>query len=227
MRFLPILVLVVVAVVAWRSGVLHELSPAQLGDFAARLRAAAQAAPAASILLFILAYAVLTGACLPVALAMSLLAGLVFGRLSGAAAVLLGATGGAMTTYAAARSAFASALVARAERDPRLLRIMQGFGRNAFSYILTLRLLPFFPFPLVNIASGLAAVPLRAYVAATLVGGVPTAIIYAALGASLRETLLSSESLHAVFRDPRLILPLAALAALSLGPILYRRVRAR
>jgi uncharacterized membrane protein YdjX (TVP38/TMEM64 family) len=227
LRYLPLAVLVVVALTAWRMGLLHLLAPSELHQRSVQLRAAADARPVLAITTFVLGYAVLTGACLPVALALSLLGGLVFGRVAGAAGVLLGATGAAMVTYGATRSAFAAALVARAERDPRLRRIMNGFGRQAFSYILTLRLLPFFPFALVNIAAGLAAVPLRAYVSATLLGGVPTAVIYSSLGASLGETLQSEESLLKVLSSPSVVLPLAALAALSLGPILYRRLRDR
>jgi uncharacterized membrane protein YdjX (TVP38/TMEM64 family) len=225
LRFLPLALLAGVAVAAWWSGVLHLLSPAHLGDEADRLRAVARAQPVLTLAVFIAAYAVLTGACLPVALALSLTGGLVFGRVFGAAGVLLGATGGAILTYVAARSAFAAVLVARARRDPRLHRIMDGFGRNAFGYILTLRLLPFFPFALVNVASGLAAVPARTYAAATLVGGAPTAIIYSSLGASLGETIRSQAGLARALHDPKVLAPLAILAALSIGPLLYRRFR--
>jgi uncharacterized membrane protein YdjX (TVP38/TMEM64 family) len=227
LRYLPLVALVAIALAAWRSGLLHRLSLGHLAEQAADLRAAAATSPATALGGFILIYAALTGACLPVALVLSLLGGLVFGRDVGACAVLLGATGAAMVTYGTARTAFAAALLARAERDPRLGRIMQGFGRNAFSYILTLRLLPFFPFALVNIASGLAAVPLGAYAAATLLGGIPTAVIYSSLGASLGESLRSEQSLMDAVEAPGVIIPLAALAGLSLAPALYRRLRRR
>ncbi|MDB5447130.1 MAG: hypothetical protein JWQ97_2447 [Phenylobacterium sp.] len=226
-RFAPLAILAAIAAVAWWAGLPHALSPAELGHRQAELRDSAAEAPVLAVGLFVLAYAVLTGACLPVALMLSLVGGLVFGPWIGGAAVLVGATGGAMLTYAATRSAFAHVLVARAERDPRLQRIMQGFGRNAFSYIVTLRLIPFFPFPLVNIASGLAAVPLRPYALGTFLGGAPTALIYASLGAGLGASLGSERSLAEAVRAPGVILPLAALTALSLIPMLFRRVRRR
>ena len=226
-RFAPLAILIAIAAVAWWAGLPHALSPAELGRRQAELRDSAADAPILSVGLFVVVYAVLTGACLPVALMLSLVGGLVFGPWVGAAAVLVGATGGALVAYGATRSAFAHVLVARAERDPRLQRIMQGFGRNAFSYILTLRLIPFFPFPLVNVASGLAAVPLRAYALGTLVGGVPTALIYTSLGAGLGASLGSEGSLEAAVRAPGVILPLVALAALSLIPMLFRRFRRR
>jgi uncharacterized membrane protein YdjX (TVP38/TMEM64 family) len=159
---------------------------------------------------------------------LSLIAGVVFGPWVGSAAVLLGATGAALLTYAAARSAFAPALIARAERDPRMGRVLDSFGRNAFSYILSTRLLPFVPFGLVNIAAGLAAVPVRAYAAATLIGGVPAAVIYANLGAGLGSSLGSEHALKAALHSPQLIAPLCAMAVLSLAPMVAKRLsRAR
>jgi len=223
----PFAALTLVALVAWRAGLPHALSPAALGHSQDALRAAVGARPLLTLLLYVAAYAVLTAACLPVALVLSLMGGLIFGAWLGAAAVLAGATGGAMLTYAATRSAFAPALVARAERDPRLQRIIAGFGRGAFSYVLTLRLLPFFPFALVNIAAGLAAVPVRAYALATLAGGLPTAFIYASLGAGLGVSLGSDRSLAQALRAPEVIGPLAGLTLLSLAPMLWRRLRRR
>jgi uncharacterized membrane protein YdjX (TVP38/TMEM64 family) len=224
-RFGPLAALAAVAVVAWLAGLPHMLTPQALGREQAELHAWAAAAPIAAFGLYVLGYAVITGACLPLALMLSLIGGLIFGPWLGGAAVLLGATGGAVLTYAAARSAFAPALIARAERDPRLSRVMQGFGRNAFSYILTLRLVPFVPFALVNVAAGLAAVPVRAFAAATLAGGAPAAVIYSNLGAGLGGALGSDQALKAALHSPRLLVPLAALAVLSLTPTVFTRLR--
>jgi uncharacterized membrane protein YdjX (TVP38/TMEM64 family) len=224
-RFGLLAALAAVALVAYLAGLPHLLTPAALAREEAQLRAAAVAAPLASVSLYVLAYALITGACLPLALMLSLAGGLIFGPWMGAAAVLAGATGGAVLTYGAARSAFAPALVARAERDPRLGRVMQGFGRNAFAYIVTLRLLPFVPFALVNVAAGLAAVPLRAFAMATLAGGAPAAVVYSSLGSGLGGTIGSEQSLGQALHSPRLMLPLAGMALLSLAPTLAQRLR--
>ena len=226
-RYLPLGGLAAVGLVAWWSGVLHVLAPSELARHTAALAHTAQIHPVIALAGFILAYAALTGACLPVAFALSLLGGVLFDRWLGGVGVLLGANGGGLLTYAATRSAFAHALVARAERDPRLQRIIAGFGKRAFSYVLTLRLIPLFPFALVNVASGLAAVPLGAFAGASLLGGIPTAFIYASLGASLGQAMTSERSLMAAARAPGTILPLIALAALSLAPIVVRRFRPR
>ncbi|CAN7296178.1 VTT domain-containing protein [Phenylobacterium sp. LjRoot225] len=226
-RFAPLVALVAVALLAYWSGLPQKLSPAALGREHAQLQALVGAHPVLTVGGFILGYALLTGACLPVALMLSLAGGLVFGTWLGGAAILLGGAGGAIITYAAARSAFAPLLLGRARHDPRLQSVIQGFGRSAFTYVLTLRLLPVVPFALVNIASGLAAVPLRAYALATLAGGVPTALIYAGLGAGLGEAIGSQAALKAALRSPQLLGPLAALALLSLAPLLLTRLRRR
>jgi uncharacterized membrane protein YdjX (TVP38/TMEM64 family) len=226
-RFGPLAALIAVALAAYLAGLPQMLTPHALGREQAELQAAAAAAPLVALGLYVLGYAVITGACVPVALMLSLVGGLIFGPWIGAAAVLAGATGGAVLTYGAARSAFAPALIARARRDPRLGRVMQGFGRNAFAYILTLRLVPFVPFALVNVAAGLAAVPMRAFAMATLAGVAPAALIYASLGAGLGSALGSERSLAAALHSPRLLLPLAGMAVLSLAPMIATRLRAR
>jgi len=226
-RFAPLAVLLAIAFAAYSTGFAQDLTPAVLEREQAELRAAAAASPILALGLFMLAYAVLTGACLPVALALSLLGGAVFGVWQAAPAVLLGATGGAMLTYAAARSAFAPLLLRLAERDARLQLVIAGFGRSAFRYILTLRLFPMAPFALINVASGLAAVPLRSYALATLTGGIPTAVIYTGLGEGLGASLGSEQSLEAALRSPHIILPLLGLTVLSLIPTLLKRRRRR
>jgi uncharacterized membrane protein YdjX (TVP38/TMEM64 family) len=226
-RFAPLAALLAIALVAYWAGLPRMLSPAAIGREQAQLHAFVAGHPALSVATFVVGYAVLIGACLPVALMLSLVGGLVFGPWLGGAAVLVGATTGAVITYAAARSAFAPMLVSRAERDPRLQRVIQGFGRSAFAYTLTLRFIPVVPFALVNLAAGLAAVPLRAFALATLAGGAPTALIYAGLGSGLGASLGSEQSLHQALQSPRLLLPLAGLTVLALAPLLVKGLRAR
>ena len=226
-RFAPLAVLAGVALAAYWAGLPQMLSPDAIGREQAALHAAVGSHPALSLAAFVLGYAVLIGACLPVALMLSLVGGVIFGPWLGAGAVLVGATTGAVITYAATRSAFAPWLLSRAERDPRLQKVIHGFGRSAFSYILTLRFIPVVPFALVNVAAGLAAAPLRAFVLATLTGGAPTALIYAGLGAGLGASLSSEQSLHAALHSPRLLLPLAGLLVLACAPTLVKRLQRR
>jgi len=120
---------------------------------------------------------------LPGGLVLSLAMGFIFGRWVGTALVVLAATVGATLVFLAARYLFADA--ARSRLGTLGQRINAGFTENAFSYLLFLRLVPLFPFFLVNLAPAFTSIPLRTYVLATLIGIVPGTFVYVNLGRAL------------------------------------------
>ena len=105
--------------------------------------------------------------------------------------VVCAATIGATILFLAARYIFADA--ARKRLGDLGERINAGFTENAFSYMLFLRLVPAFPFFLVNLAPAFTSIPLRTFVLATLVGIIPGTFVFVNLG----ETLGRIESLRA------------------------------
>ena len=109
-----------------------------------------------------------------------------------------------------------------------LARLEEGFRRNSFSYLLFLRLVPIFPFWLVNIVPALLGMKPGRYALATLIGIVPGAIVYAGIGAGFGMLFESGEmpNLGIIF-EWRILLPLLGLAALSLLPIVYTRLKGR
>jgi uncharacterized membrane protein YdjX (TVP38/TMEM64 family) len=228
-RFLPALLLVGLFVFGLASGAARHFSLAELKAHHHELHLYAIVHPMAAAGLFLAVFVVAVASGLPVALVLTIAGGAIFGPVFGAGLVMFGATLGATITYGAARMAVGSALQPRAEQSSGTVRrIIDSFGRNTFAHILTMRLIPLFPFSPVNIAAGLARVPLRPFVLATLVGEVPTAGIYASLGSGLGRALSAGAKPpldH--LRDPWLILPLVGLALLSLAPNLIRRWNAR
>lgn len=228
-RYLPILALAAVALAAWRLGAGDYLSLEGLERHRQALQALVAAHPFVSVAAYVAVFGLVTAACVPVALILTLSSGFLFGPLIGGAATVVGATIGAILAYLAARSALGAGLRRRAERsDGALQRLATGFGRDAFSYVLTARLIPLFPFWLVNVAAGLAAAPVGPYIAATALGAIPTSLIYAGIGHGLRRTFAEGEEPRlASLADPHLLLPLLGLAVLALAPILVRRIRAR
>jgi uncharacterized membrane protein YdjX (TVP38/TMEM64 family) len=97
---------------------------------------------------------------------------------------------------------------------------------HAFSYIVTLRLLPIFPFWLVNIGLALVDVPLRTFVLATLLGVIPGTFVYSALGSGLGTIFDRNEAPNlSIIFEPQILLPLLGLAVLSLAPVVFRRFR--
>jgi uncharacterized membrane protein YdjX (TVP38/TMEM64 family) len=101
-----------------------------------------------------------------------------------------------------------------------------GFERNAFNYLMFLRLVPVFPFWAVNLVPGLIQVRLTPFVVATALGIIPGSLAYAALGAGLGQAFDSGAavSLAGVF-SPTLLAALVGLGVLALVPVAFERFR--
>jgi uncharacterized membrane protein YdjX (TVP38/TMEM64 family) len=104
----------------------------------------------------------------------------------------------------------------------RLSTVQEGFRKNAFSYLLTLRLIPLFPFFIVNLVAGLTRVHLMTYIAATTIGIVPGTFVYAYAGRQFGTINSLSE-----IASPRILGALTLLGLLTLIPVLYRKITAR
>lgn len=156
---------------------------------------------------------------LPVATILSLVIGFVFGRWVGTALIVVAATTGATIVFLAARYLFADA--ARRRMGALGEKINAGFTANALSYLLFLRLVPLFPFFVVNIAPAFTDIPLRTFVLATFVGIIPGAFVYANLGQALGRI----DSLRGLV-SPEILGALALLGMVALIPVLWKRFRA-
>jgi len=157
---------------------------------------------------------------LPIATVMSLAIGFLFGRIVGTAVVVTAATLGATLVFLAARYLFADA--ARRKMGALGERINAGFSANAFSYLLFLRLVPLFPFFLVNLAPAFTTVRVRTYALATFIGIIPGAFVYVNLG----RTLGRIESTRDLVGGETLV-ALALLGVFALIPIVLRKWKSR
>lgn len=182
-----------------------------------RLLAFTEANYTAAVLVYILLYCLQTTFSLPGAAVFTLAGGFLFGPWLGALYVNIGATSGATLAFLAARYLFRD-WVERKFGD-RLGPIQEGFAKNAFSYLLTLRLIPIFPFFLVNLVSGLTRIKIGTYVAATAIGIVPGSFIYANAGRQLGSIDALSE-----IASPHVLGAFALLGLLALAPIAYRKL---
>jgi uncharacterized membrane protein YdjX (TVP38/TMEM64 family) len=169
-----------------------------------------------AVALFILAYIVQTAFSLPGATIMTLAGGFLFGSLWAALYVNIGATTGATVAFLAARYLLRQWVEKRF--GDRLSPIQEGFAKNAFSYLLTLRLIPLFPFFLVNLLSGLTRVKVGTYAAATAIGIIPGSFVYTFAGRQLGTINNLSE-----LASPKLLLALSLPGLLVLIPIVYRK----
>ena len=171
---------------------------------------------ASAVAVFIGLYALQTAFSLPGAAIFTLAGGFLFGSFVGTFFVNIAATTGATLAFLAARYLLRDWV--ERQFGNRLAPIQEGFAKNAFSYLMTLRLIPLFPFFMVNLVSGLTRVKLSTYMAATALGIIPGSFVYANAGRQLGSINSLSE-----IASPRVLGAFVLLGLLSLVPILYRK----
>ncbi len=225
-RWLPVVVLGLGFVLFFAFGLQRYISFDALKEHRDLLVAEVARNEALAAAAFIAIYALVVAFSIPGGAIMTISAGFLFGTVPAACYGVVGGTLGAVCVFLAARTAFGEVL--RAKAGPALKRMEAGFRDNAFSYMLFLRLVPLFPFWLVNLVPAFLGVPLRAYFFATLVGVIPGALVYASLGNGLGVILDAGgePDLGIVFR-PEVLLPLLALAVLALLPAAFKKFKAR
>jgi len=191
---------------------------------------------------FMAIYIVAVALSIPGALFLTISGGFLFGTIIGGVAAVVGATIGATIVFSVAKSACGETLIRRA--GPLALKLAGGFRANAFSYLLFLRLVPAFPFFLVNLVPALVGVRLSTFFAATLIGVVPATFAFAFLGSGLDSVIAAQEvvyraclasgrtgcQLHfdlGMIATPRLLAALATLGVIALIPVIVKHMRAR
>jgi uncharacterized membrane protein YdjX (TVP38/TMEM64 family) len=225
-RSLPLLLLLAALGLVWATGAHEVLSLETLRRHRAFLLAFVAERPVTAAITYLLLYAGATALSVPGAVFLTLAGGFLFGTLRATGLVVVGATAGAVLLFLIARTALGEPLRARA--GPWLSKMADGFRADAFNYLLVLRLVPIFPFWLVNLVPALSGVPLSTFALATAIGIVPGSLVYASVGAGLGVVLERGEEpdLGLLF-EPAVLLPLLGLAALALLPVARRRLRAR
>ncbi|MCG8544477.1 MAG: TVP38/TMEM64 family protein [Alphaproteobacteria bacterium] len=177
-------------------------------------------------LIYVLIYIAVVAFSLPGAAVMTIAGGFLFGQWLGSVYVVVAATAGATILFVAAKTALGDLL--RAKAGPFLQKMEAGFRENALSYLLVLRLVPIFPFFIVNLVPAFLGVSLKVFFVATLVGIIPGSFVYATVGAGLGSIFDSGEEFSpAGILTPEIITALIGLAVLALIPVVYKRIKAR
>lgn len=224
-RLLVVAVAVVVVASALKlTGVLDYLSFAALARHREWLVGEVAALGIAAPAVFVLVYAVCTALSLPTGLLLSTLGGFLFGTGVGGLAIVIGATVGATAVFLAAKTVLGDAL--RARTGPFLQKLEAGFRENELSYMLVLRLVPLFPFWLVNLAPAFLGVRRSTFVIGTVLGIIPGAFIFASVGTGLGAILERGGAPDgSVLLQPRVLVSILGLAVLALIPVVYKRLR--
>jgi uncharacterized membrane protein YdjX (TVP38/TMEM64 family) len=225
-RFGPIALIVAGLILALSMGWQKYLSFDVLAQQSDALKALVASRPLLVIAAFMGIYIFATAIAMPGAIWLTIGGGFLFGPFLGTALSATSATIGATLLFIAAQSALGGGLRARA--GGLIDRLEKGFQDNAFSYLLTLRLLPIAPFFGVNLAAAFLGVRLRTFVIATAIGILPGGFVYAWLGSGIEHVIASGAKpdLKIIFA-PQVIGPLMGLAALALLPTVWKFVSQR
>ncbi len=225
-RYLPLVILASLIGAAYVTGAYKYLSLDALKDNRTALLAFVEKNTVLAAFLHVATYATVTALSLPAAAVLTVAGGFLFGVPLGATLTVIGATLGATILFVVARTAFGDAL--REKAGPFAAKMADGFKKDAFNYLLFLRLVPAFPFFAVNLVPALVGMKLRPFVIATALGIIPGTSVFTAFGASLGEVFdRGGQATLAGVLSPTLIAALVGLGLLSLLPIAVRRFGAK
>lgn len=243
-RLWPLALLLAATALVFAMGWHRYLTLQELVERREALRAAIAGHTPMAILIFMAIYAATVALSLPGAAVLTLAGGFLFGWFWGALASVVAATAGAIVVFLIARSALGEPLAARA--GPWLGKLRQGFQEDGFNYLLFLRLVPIFPFWLVNLAPALLGVGLWTYVLATAIGIIPGSFAYSIAGKGLDSLIVAQQAAHqsclakmgsdaedlcpfvlepGALLTPGIIAGFVALGLVALVPVLIKRFR--
>jgi len=225
------------------SGGLDYVSLQSLAEHRDGLRAWVAENFAVALLSYAALYASAVALSLPAAAILTLTGGFLFGWIFGGTTAVLAATMGATAIFLLARSALGGTLSRRA--GPWLSKLRAGFQEDAISYLLFLRLVPAFPFWLVNLAPALLGMKLRDYVIATFFGIIPSTFAISVIGSGLDSVLATQHQAYlnclarqqppsnppcqfdiapSAFVTPQLLAALVLLGVVAILPVIVKRL---
>jgi uncharacterized membrane protein YdjX (TVP38/TMEM64 family) len=225
-RYLPLALIALGLLAVYLTGSHQYLSFSALTENREILVAFVGENTALALALYIAAYAVAVALSLPGGAVLTIAGGFLFGLWAGTVATIIGATIGAIGIFLAARTALGTCL--KHKVGPWLGKLEAGFRANALSYLLVLRLVPLFPFWLVNLVPAFLGVPLRTYAIGTFLGIIPGSFVFVSIGNGLGAVLDRGEApdLSIIFK-PEILTPILGLAFLALLPVIYKHLKHR
>lgn len=171
-----------------------------------------------SIIIYSICYIVIITLALPGAAIMSLAGGMLFSFKYGLIVVVFSAGIGAFFNFIASRFFFQKFL--KEHFSKQMTKINKELENHGTNYLFTIRLIPIFPFFLINIAAGLSDIPLKTFLWTTLIGMIPGSILYVYAGMNLAEINAVGDIL-----SPNILLAFLALATFSLIPTFYKKIK--
>ncbi|HXS73987.1 MAG TPA: VTT domain-containing protein [Rhodanobacteraceae bacterium] len=222
---LPLLLLIGIGAALWATGTLDRFRPHQLVAQQQQLHHAVAMHPLLAICIYIGAVALVIGTGVPASWVVILSGGMLFGILYATFLTAAGELLGSLLLFFAARHAFGSGT-----RPPPAMaeRVRRGYLQHPWGYTLFLRLVPVLPFGGVTVALAWLRCPLWLFALATFAGGCVMAVFETAIGAGLAQSLAHGKPIGPhLLLQPRVLVPIIALALLALAPVLIQRLRTK
>jgi uncharacterized membrane protein YdjX (TVP38/TMEM64 family) len=242
LRYAPLAVLLAAAAAVFGLGLHRYISLEAAIRHSEALDRLVDGNPLAAFAIYVAMYSAAIVFAVPGAVVFTMFGGFLFGAFLGGLGGIIGSTfGGLITVLIGSLSVGASLQNAAL---PRFQKFAQGFRNGAFGYIVLLRLIPAVPYIAINVASGLFRVPLKTFVAATMIGIAPIAFCFGFIGSGLDQGIekqlqafRACEALNAGecriefdmahFLSRELMIGLSLFAALVSLPIVFRKRIAR
>ncbi len=219
-KWLPLIIIALLMAAFWLSGLAQHFNLEALQAHKDTFRDYTDMNPILSTVIFMVLYVTCVALSLPIATLLTLLGGFLFGKWLGTLLVVSAATIGGTLLFMIAKSSFGQSL--RDKAGPLYNKISDNIQDNAVGYLLFMRLVPIFPFFIVNIVPALLNVPLRIYILTTFFGIIPGSFVFVNFGETLGEInnigdLASTET----------IIAFALLGFFALIPTLYKQIKNR
>jgi len=222
-RIVPLLVLASVVMLYFVFDLGRFLSFDALAEHRVMLLAWVESHRMLAPLVYMALYIVVVAFSLPGGLLMTITGGFLFGAMAGAIYAVVGATVGATALFLIAKTSLGDYLLSKA--GDMVQNMQKGFAEDALSYMFVLRLVPIFPFFIVNLVPAFLGVSWRIYVMATFFGIMPATFVYALAGSGLGSVL--DQGLGVSFAGvltPEILAAFVGLAVLAMIPPMYKRL---
>jgi uncharacterized membrane protein YdjX (TVP38/TMEM64 family) len=193
-RWLPLIILAGLIAMAYGFGLHKYLTLQTIAENRAALQDYVSTHLALAILIFMAIYIVVVALSLPGAAILSIVGGFVFGWALSVPVTVVAATIGSIIVFQIVKTSVGAAIAEKA--GPFVKRLSDGFAKDAFNYLLFLRLVPAFPFFVVNAVAGVCRVNLRTFIIATFIGIIPGAFAFAWLGRGLGSVIDAQTIAH-------------------------------
>ena len=225
-RLLPLAALLLVLLLAFAFDLHRYLSFETIEAHHQALQRFVDTRPVATAIAFVLIYAGSVAISLPGAIFLTIAGGFLFGVWLGSLLAVVGATTGAVCVFFVAKTSLGDSL--KSSAGPWLKRMQGGFNDNAISYLLVLRLVPVFPFWIVNVVPAFLGMRPRDFILATFFGIIPGSLVYSSVGNGLGSLLSAGQEPDlGLILQPSVLGPILGLAALALLPVAYKHIKRR